>query len=121
MQAKYPVVRGVLAGVLLAGLMGILAGLLLHLTTLPELNASTGIVALALIMFFGGLTAAYRAGGKGLLVGSEVALVFIVLMFAVTLIFYPGQLVWKSAVIKSGISLLAGALGGVVGVAIRTR
>ncbi|MDH7479434.1 MAG: TIGR04086 family membrane protein [Syntrophomonadaceae bacterium] len=121
MHTKHPVIRGVLVGVLLSGLLGILTGLLLHLTTLPELSASLSITALALILFVGGLTAAYRAGGRGLLVGSEVALVFIVLMFAATLIFYPGQLAWKTAITKSIVSLLAGALGGVVGVAIRTR
>lgn len=121
MAKFYSVTRGVLAGILFAVLLGVLVGLLIHLTTMPELSSNWGYASLALVIFLGAGFAAYREGKKGLLMGVQVATVFILLLLIVNLIFYPGQLQWKDTLIKIIISLGAGIAGGAIGVAIKSR
>ncbi|NPV89363.1 MAG: TIGR04086 family membrane protein [Firmicutes bacterium] len=121
MAKFFSVTRGVLAGILFAVLLGVIVGLLIHLTTMPELSSNWGYASLALVIFMGAGFAAYREGKNGLLMGLEVAVVFIALLLIVNLIFYPGQLMWKDTIIKTAVSLAAGIAGGAIGVAVKSR
>lgn len=121
MPRVHPVLRGMLTGIFIAVILGLVICLLLSLTALPEFNSTWGYAVLALIVFLGGFTAAHREGKKGLLIGVEVAVGFILLLIACNWFLYPGQLVLKTALIKIGTALAAGVIGGAAGVAFKSR
>lgn len=113
-----PVLSGFLKGLIFLTLMGIVYGLLMFFTEIPETASPYLTLAiLALSVFGGGFGAARQAGAKGLIIGLEVALLFVILILGITLVFRPGYFDWGAALLKLGLVLLAGMLGGMTGVA----
>ncbi|MDN5344911.1 MAG: hypothetical protein PWQ18_1024 [Clostridia bacterium] len=114
--------RAVLTGLLyalLAGLaMATTLGLVLYLTPLSEglLPLLASIIA-ALAVFVGGLQAARIATNRGLVQGASVGLLFFLVTLAMA---WPGgSLALGLTGQKLGLCLLAGAMGGVAGLASR--
>lgn len=113
-----PVFGGFFRGLAVLIILGLIYGLLMYFTTIPETTSPyITLAGLAVSVFYGGLGASRRAGAKGLMVGLEVALLFVILILGITLIFRPGCFDWGTALLKLGIVLLAGILGGITGVA----
>ncbi|MGI6648595.1 MAG: TIGR04086 family membrane protein [Bacillota bacterium] len=117
-----PLVRGFTSGVILLGILGIIVGLLMYFTNLPE--SVSPLLTLSIFIFsvfVGGFLAARRQGSKGLLLGFEMALAFIILVLVINLVFNPGHFSWTTSLIKFLLAALAGILGGIMGVAFHQK
>lgn len=93
-------------------------GLLLSLTSIPESNlAVTGIMTFS--VFIASLLAARQAGTKGLYYGLFIGLGYVVLLLLVAGVFLntPPSLLKIGE--KSILALLAGGIGGIVGILFR--
>ncbi len=117
-KVNSPVLSGFLKGLIFLMLMGIIYGLLMYFTEVPEMTGPyLGLSILALSVFLGSFGAARQTGARGLIIGLEVALLFVILILGITLVFRPGYFDWGTALLKLGLVLLAGMLGGMAGVA----
>lgn len=96
--------------------LAIVLGFLLYATPLSEarLPVMAGVI-LALAVFGGALQAARLAGSRGLLQGLGVGLLFSLVILVLSWTGVPANLGLFAQ--KLGISLLAGAMGGIAGVA----
>ncbi len=111
------VLRGVLAALVLTILGSALLGVVYQLTNLSEKT----LPATATVLFFtsiviGSFIAARVAGVKGLLHGVVVAVLFLLLGWLIAVVFFDFKAVAGNMFAKGGLSLLAGAAGGVLGV-----
>ncbi|WP_406678702.1 TIGR04086 family membrane protein [Moorella sp. ACPs] len=102
---------------MLSGLgMAILIGLGLYFTPLSEgLLPLLASITVALAVFFGGLQAARNAAARGLVQGLGVGLLFFIVTLAMG--WTGGSLALGATGQKLGLCLLAGAMGGVAGMA----
>lgn len=117
-----PVLSGFLKGLIFLTLMGIVYGLLMFFTEMPDTaRPYLTLAILVFSVFLGGFGAARQAGAKGLIIGLEVALLFVILILGITLVFRPGYFDWGAALLKLGSMLLAGMLGGMTSVAFGQR
>lgn len=113
----WPFLTGLGVSLLVSLVAGALGGLILYFTPLSEHYLGT-IVLLAAILgvFSGGFTCARRAGARGLWHGAQVGLGYVAVAVVLTLTVanYP----WQTGAFLSFVaySLVAGALGGMVGV-----
>ncbi|MCG0277319.1 MAG: TIGR04086 family membrane protein [Thermanaeromonas sp.] len=109
---------GLLYALVAALLQAVLLGFLFYVTPLSEgWLPLLAMVILALAVFIGALQAARMAGSRGLWQGLGVALLFILVLSALS--WTSGALTFKTLAQKLGLSLLAGAMGGIAGVATR--
>lgn len=83
-------------------------------STLPWLSA----VILFLSVTCGSGYASRKAGSRGLYHGVAVGLMFFILIWLLAALFLPGKVLLLGAAAKLAISLVAGAIGGVLGVAV---
>ncbi|MBC7107016.1 MAG: TIGR04086 family membrane protein [Firmicutes bacterium] len=111
------VLKGVLCAVAASGLFVGLAGLTYYFVdlTAPALNRLAAAV-LFLSAAAGGAYAGRDAGGRGLLHGLAVGLLYFPLLAASTAWLLPGPLTAASLVPKLVLVTVGGALGGVFGV-----
>ncbi|MGI6285026.1 TIGR04086 family membrane protein [Neomoorella humiferrea] len=112
------VLMGLLYATLLGMGMSVILGLGLYFTPLSEgLLPLLASIIVALAVFCGGLQAARSAASRGLVQGLAVGLLF----FAVTVaVDWNGTLMSLDAAgQKLGLCLLAGATGGIAGIATR--
>lgn len=109
-----PLIYGVAITYLLVATLSLISGLVFYFTPLSEMwmyPVGAGITTLAL--FFGGRTAAKKAGNKGLLNGLVIGIIFIV----ITVLFsFSKDISWSSLGLKSTYALLAAIIGGISGV-----
>ncbi|MDN5347449.1 MAG: hypothetical protein PWP65_1013 [Clostridia bacterium] len=105
---------GLLYALIAALLLAVVIGILLHATPLSEalLPVLAGL-AVALAVFSGSIKAARMAGARGLLYGLAVGLLF----FIFTISWTSAPFMTVAAGKKLGICLLAGAMGGIAGIA----
>lgn len=109
---------GLLYALVVASIQAVLLGILFYATPLSEAWLPLlAMVILALAVFIGALQAARLAGSRGLWQGLGVALLFILVLLALSSTY--GALTFKALVQKLGLSLLAGAMGGIAGVTTR--
>lgn len=110
-----PLLLGLLYALMAALVQAVLLGVLFYFTPLSEAWLPLlAMVILALAVFWGALQAAHLAGSRGLLQGLGV--VFLFTLVLLTLSFIHGALTFKILAQKLGLSLLAGAMGGIAGV-----
>ena len=94
----------------------LVAGLTYHFTALPESTLPwAAVLVLALGAGGGSLAAGRAAGSRGLLHGAAVGGVFFLAVWAAAGLFLPGQAVLH-VYEKLAVALVAGGLGGVIGV-----
>lgn len=114
-----PLWGGVIVALVAVLLLSFLLGLVLHLTPLSEAYLeSYALAVVTLGVFLGAFAAAQAAQSRGLLHGAMVAAVFLFLVLAISLL---GPFETSLGVfVKSGLAaLVAGVLGGIVGVSWR--
>lgn len=115
-----PVINGFMKGIMLAIVLSLISALTLHFTSLSESTLPGLALAILLFsVFMGGWWAARQAGSHGLLNGTKVAFLFIVLSLIITIVFLPGHFTWLGCLFKLLPVLLVGAAGGMLGVATR--
>lgn len=114
-----PLIGGVVVTLVVVLLLCFAIGLLLRFTPLTEAYMGSYVLAaVTLGVFAGAYTASKAAHGRGLIMGLLVAGVFIVLLLLAAWLGRYG-ISWASFLRCAFISLLAGILGGLVGVSSR--
>lgn len=105
--------KALLASVLLS----LLATLLVYYTGLSEnLFAPLGNIIMVISIFWGACHVSKVHGSKGLLRGINMGVAFFILMFIATLVFNPALISMKTFLFTLMLSLIAGGLGGILGV-----
>lgn len=113
-----PILRGVLYAIVAALVLSGLIGALTYLTSLPSSEiVDTGIFVVS--VFFGGFTAAKIAGTKGLYYGAAVGVGVVLVIVIVSAVMLPSPFSWPGIVLKTFYAVVAGAIGGIAGVAVR--
>lgn len=111
------VIRGTLAAVIVSILGSAALGLVYYFTGLPEGTlpwVAAGVFALG--VFVGGGLAAQMAGSRGLFHGLAVAVAFFVISWLITGLLLPAPVLFPGMLSKFLLCLIAGALGGILGV-----
>ena len=112
------VLSGVISAVVMSLLLTVILAAILYFLPFPEQHLSPVSLAILLVsVFFGGNRAAKKVGGKGLIAGLWVGLVFFILMILITLVTSPASLGLVNSTAKLAYSVLAGVLGGISAVA----
>jgi len=73
-----------------------------------------GNITLAVAIFAGAFSAARKAGKKGLLHGITLGIIFLIVMIILTLLW--GDMSWHILLEKAGLTILAGTIGGILGI-----
>lgn len=98
-------------------LLSFICGLVVYYTSLSELLLPTvGKVILLLTAFYAALSATRVRGSKGLIRGVNMGAAVFILVFIATLALQPAAVAIKTFIYSLLLCLVAGALGGVVGV-----
>ncbi|WP_051688091.1 TIGR04086 family membrane protein [Desulfofalx alkaliphila] len=109
--------QGTLAALIASLFISMLAGAVYYLTGLSESTLpwlSTGILCFS--VFIGGGYASARAKVKGLYHGLGVGIMFFIILWLVALIFLSGSVLLTGFGLKLLLSLVSGAIGGILGV-----
>ncbi|HEX3014977.1 MAG TPA: TIGR04086 family membrane protein [Desulfobacteria bacterium] len=113
-----PILTGILYAIIVCLILSGLIGILTSLTDLPESGPIyTGIFAVG--VFVGALIAARKGGSKGLYYGIAVALGVVIIILTVSAVMLPSPFNWLGLGIKTVFALIAGAIGGSVGVLVK--
>ncbi len=116
--AFQPLLRGILYTIIAALILSGLVGLFTGLTSIPESEfVNNGIFVIS--VFFGGLTAARMAGTKGLYYGTAVGIGVVLVIILISAVMLPTPFSWLAIGEKTLYALISGAIGGMVGVALR--
>ncbi|HWQ43856.1 MAG TPA: TIGR04086 family membrane protein [Desulfosporosinus sp.] len=109
------ILKGILFAAILAMLLSLGFGLLLSFTSFPESNLSINIIFGTSILVAAFITA-HQAGTKGLYYGLVVGLGFMVLELILSAIFWSDTPSWLRMGEKTILALVAGGVGGIIGV-----
>lgn len=106
-------------GAIIIGLIGtMLLSIVFYLTPLSEAYLQPSGTTLYLAgAFSGGLIAARKAGGKAILYGSEVGIIYFFFFTVVTLLIAPGSFAMLALILKGVYTLMVSVAGGVIGIA----
>lgn len=114
-----PIISGLFSCVLLAVVLSIVLGLIFFFTPMREtMFAALASVIVVVSVFWGGRVAARLAGSKGLLLGAGVGLAFFVITGIIGII-GATEILAIEIIKKLALCLIAGALGGLLGVSER--
>lgn len=113
-----PILKGIIYAAVTALILSGIIGILTNLTTIPESELINNVIFVVSV-FFGGLTAARIAGVKGLYYGIAVGVGFILLILIVSAIMQSDPFDWLGIAAKAFYAIVAGGIGGVVGVALK--
>lgn len=109
-----PILDGILMASLLMVTFSIILGLLFYATPLSEswLHPAS-IIIVILSLFFGGRRTAKKAGKKGLVHGAAIGLIYLLIMFILSI---TKDISWFAFMEKSVYALIASGIGGIIGV-----
>lgn len=111
------IISGTVYALIIAVVLTIILSFIFYFTSLPEIYLNNlSLVALIISVFFGGKFAAKLAGAKGLLQGLSVGFFFLIVITVCTALFKPEQISLLAIAKKSLYIILAGGLGGVLGI-----
>jgi putative membrane protein (TIGR04086 family) len=109
--------KGLALSTLVALVLGFLATVLVYFTPLQEtLLDSLARLIMILAVFTGGSYVARTRGRQGLIGGVTLGILFFILMLILSLIFNPALISFKTFIQQFLICIIAGALGGVLGI-----
>lgn len=112
--------KGVISTLLISLVLSMFFGTVYYLTNLSENSlpwVSSGILCLSVLV--GGGYAAAKAGAKGLYHGIGVAVIYFILVWLVAALFLQSFVTFSGFAIKLILTLLSGALGGILGVSLK--
>lgn len=114
-----PLLAGIAFSIIWLAAGALLLSLMLHLTSMKESNLGTyALLVHSISSLAGGLTAGKRSERKGWYNGSLLGCIYGVMVMIVSFLAANVAPSWNSALIL-GAALLAGALGGMIGVNLR--
>ncbi|MEA4902812.1 TIGR04086 family membrane protein [Desulfitobacterium sp.] len=108
------VLKGILISALFALVLSLLFSLILAFTKIPESGLSFHFI-FGISVFFGAALTSYQEGSKGLYYGLAVGLGFVIFLLLISAILASSSPVWLGLAEKSIISLICGAVGGIIG------
>lgn len=119
-KSFYPslVLKGIIMATILALILSLVFGFMLSFTALPESALSLNIIFMVSV-FIPALIIAHHAGTKGLYHGLGIGLGFVILLLILTAVFIPDHPSWLKLGEKTILALLAGGVGGIIGVLFR--
>ncbi|HHW29034.1 MAG TPA: TIGR04086 family membrane protein [Syntrophomonadaceae bacterium] len=113
-----PVAYGTGVALIFGILSIILLSIFFYFTTISELYLKpVGTFCYLVGGFLGGFLASKRAGGKGLIYGTEVGLCYFIFFILISLLISPESLSATAVVIKGFFTILVSAAGGICGLA----
>lgn len=107
--------KGILIASILAMVMSLVFGVLLTYTSLPESELAINII-FGTSIFVAAFITAYQAGTRGLYYGLSVGIGFILLVLVLSSIFWSDTPAWLKMGEKTILALVAGGIGGIIGV-----
>lgn len=111
------IIKGVLVALVIIVLGSALLGLVYQTTGVAEKTLpATSAVLFYLSIVIGSFMSARDAGARGLLHGVAVAVLFLLLGWLIAGLFFEFKATPGSLLLKGGLSVVAGAAGGVLGV-----
>lgn len=114
-----PLLAGVVFSIIWLAAGALLLSLMLHFSSMKESNLGTySLVAHSISALAGGLTAGKRSERKGWYNGGLLGIIYGVIVMIVSFLAANAAPSWNSVLIL-GAALLAGALGGMIGVNLR--
>ncbi|MDH7576369.1 MAG: TIGR04086 family membrane protein [Bacillota bacterium] len=117
--AGNPVCFGILVAVGFGLISTIFLTLIFYFTALSETYLQPAGTTLYLIgAFGGGLLAAKRAGGKGLLCGATVGIFYFLFFTLLVLLIAPASFSLVNLALKAVYTLIVSATGGIIGIAL---
>jgi len=103
--------------ILLSLVLSLISGIVVYYSSLQEtLLTSLGKIIIIITVFYAGCYVSKSYGTKGLVRGSTMGLVFFILILMATFIFNPAQISFAAFFSALGICLVAGGLGGILGI-----
>lgn len=113
----YIIGKSVLIAYIISLLLLVLYGLLLAITSLSETTLSTAVMIITMASIaVSGIYAAIKAESKGFIYGAIVGLVYMVILFFLSLLFGIGVAVDKYLLFRVFMGVVIGALAGIIGV-----
>ncbi|GAB6181017.1 hypothetical protein JCM14036_23360 [Desulfotomaculum defluvii] len=111
------IIRGTLVALSFSLVFSLLAGIIYYFTNVSEKSMSwVAIFILIISVFLGGGYAARRARNKGLFNGLGVGVITFIAIWILVGLFLPGNVLFIGALGKLILLLIAGGLGGMLGV-----
>lgn len=108
------VLKGILISALFALVLSLLFSLILAFTKISESELSFHFI-FGISVFFGAALTSYQEGSKGLYYGLAVGLGFVIFLLLISAILASSSPAWLGLAEKSIISLICGAVGGIIG------
>lgn len=109
--------KGVLIAYIISIILLIIYGILLTITSLSESSMSTVIMVVTMISIaLASIYTAVKLGSKGWLNGALVGLVYMIILFFLSLIFNTGVSFDGFILFRMFMGLIIGALSGVIGI-----
>lgn len=100
-----------------AVILGLIAALVVYFSGLQEtLLNPLGKLALIISVFWGGCYVSKTYESKGMIRGMSLGLMFFIIMLIVTFIFVPAHIDIKSFLYSLMLCVVAGGLGGILGI-----
>ncbi len=112
------VIKGIFLAAVIAVLLGVILSVFLTFTPLEESPLAYNIV-MGLSVFIASLFTAFKAGMKGIYYGIGISIGFIALLLILFTIFIPTSPLLIKVGEKAIITLIAGSLGGILGVVVQ--
>jgi len=111
------VLRGLAWALIISVLLSLLISLILHFTSISEaFLPSFATLIFFLSILLGSTICARHAGHKGLFHGLWVALIYFLISLILSVFFSAGPFSWAVFAKKIAYTILAGVLGGIIGI-----
>ncbi|MDD2509757.1 MAG: TIGR04086 family membrane protein [Syntrophomonas sp.] len=109
--------KAITRAVLFSLALGLVSAIVIYFSSLSEeLLPALGKSILILSVFLAACQVSKHYGSKGLIRGLSMGMVFFIIMLIATLLFNPSLIVFKTFVYTLLLCLLAGGLGGILGI-----
>ena len=109
--------RAITKAVLFSLVLGLISAFVIYFSSLSEeLLPALGKGILILSIFLAACQVSKHYGSKGLIRGLSIGMVFFIIMLVATFIFNPSLIALKTFVYTLLLCLMAGGLGGILGI-----
>lgn len=109
------IIKGIILAAFLAVILSLGFGLLLSFTSIPESDLSNNIIY-CVSVFIAAFFIAYRAGNRGMIYGIGTGIAFLLLLLLLNTVLEPDGPSWLKVGEKGIFAVVAGGVGGAIGV-----
>lgn len=113
--------KSVLMSYVLSIILLAIFAIVLTYTSFPESSISTVVMGVSIIsILYAAKLAAEKAKSRGWLIGSAAGLLYMFILYLISLVFTHRPVFDAHALMVFGIGILAGAIGGIIGINLKT-